>query len=117
MHLGVAQLLGVHCNAVMHEQETSPRLRFTISCSHWSPRARGRTRPVVLPLVAPLPRVVCTPPLEEVSGRVCRVSVVPNFFGVGFDVVDGFSTNVVSVVLGRCQKSWLFNIKSQQALT
>jgi len=66
---------------------------------HRKPRALGRTRPLVRPLVVPLPRVVCEPPLAG-SRLCCEVPVLANFFGVGLEPVDGFSTKVVLVVLG-----------------
>jgi len=65
---------------------------------HRKPRALGRTRPLVRPLVVPLPRVVCEPPLAG-SRLCCEVPVLANFFGVGLEPVDGFSTKVVLVVI------------------
>lgn len=45
----------------------------------------------------PLPRVVCAPPLLGTFDT--PAAALPNFLGVGFDVVDGSWTNVVLVVL------------------
>ncbi|KAJ3552323.1 hypothetical protein NPX13_g11144 [Xylaria arbuscula] len=68
---------------------------------HLNPRARGRTRPLVLPRPVPPRPLDEAPPRDGPGTRDCRESGAANFLGVGLEAVGGFSTKDMSAYFGE----------------